>query len=197
MDIKKLLDNFEWSDESAQDSGETAQPESLFAEKILACAESIADYIMNNISIDSCEDNKVITISVPDSIHPLLQERKNTKWTVDSRETVFEVIRGAFISVTDDESYRTQIEEKVNNLFSPPIPVFNLSQQEMEELLKRGSNLSFSNSHSPFRVEWMRLYDDPPMLISTHTMSPFEGVVAKKEEITGGEIVVEIGINSD
>lgn len=195
MDIKDLLDKFEWNNTDEENIDGIPQPEFLVAEKILSCAESIATYILHNLSIDSCEDQRVITIAIPDSIDPLLQERKNTKWSIKSRETVFEVIRGAFISITDNESYKAQIGEKLNKLFSPVAPIFDMSSQEMEEIIKRGSSISNLYSHPDYKVKWMRLYDDPPMLVSTHLI--FNGIVDQKEKVAGGEIIVEIGINTE
>lgn len=185
--IEEKLNSFKWIDE--EDSN-VNQPKSEIASQLLECAYSVAEYVQNNPKVDSLNNN-VISIDIPLSVHNLLAEKRNNKWSADSRDSVFEAIRGCFISVTDDQSYRQRLENKISDKLRKKITELDLEKINKELNECKRSVISFTSDQiEPVKINWMRMYDDSPSSIQVN----FENSSYRQD--IEREIVVEIGLNN-
>ncbi len=182
MDEKEIdkIKSFQWSEEK---DNAAVQPGGEVAKQIIECADQIVEYASANVNLEHYDQNH-LSIPIPLELHPLLKERFNDEWSEVSRENIFELIRGACMIATDSESYRERLENKINTSIFPP-----KSEEEIIEALKSlakeqqiALHSKVGEAHRRYKIEWMRLYDEPSVLT--------------QDGEQGGEIVMEIRLES-
>lgn len=109
---EEKIRNFKWSGE---EDGLVNQPEFDVADKILDCAEAIAEYAVEHIDVLDLQQD-VYHVNVPIEVHPLLQSRYNNDYSDYSRSRVFDLIRSAFIQLWESLGYDGQLKKQISQL---------------------------------------------------------------------------------
>lgn len=156
---KELLADFKWDDVS---ESENPHPYFEMAEDINNCSEKIADYVIESLSLDQWHGEEFIEITVPVSVHPLLEDRFNLEYTDDSRFIVFDLIRARFRLSFDSIAYL--LNERLNEL----LPEKNSEleaffKQEMKRIDENDNKEYRTGAATKVKVKSIDLYDEPMM----------------------------------
>lgn len=118
---ESLIDSFNWGDDSSE--SEVSQPEHETVSKFISCVESLSNYFVKNITVESfrydCEDVLSISLSIPVETNHLLSDRFDTQWSEYSRNQVFQGIQIFFDSYWNEEA-RLGLSTKLDGIVPPP-----------------------------------------------------------------------------
>lgn len=115
---QSMLDNFAWDSE---EESENHQPGFELIESMLECTEASATYILKNLEKKhfSIDNQMKFIIPLNSSIHPLINERWNEEWTMDSRISIIHLFRMLLAQFCQEETYASQLNRRINDVLPP------------------------------------------------------------------------------
>jgi hypothetical protein len=113
---QERVKRFEWDDKKIEE-GEDSQPSSS-TDQVKSCIKAVVVYCCKHMSLnDYTSDSWSLRVQVPSTVHPLLQERFNCSYNLDSRFKEFDKIRADFENSCLHPELKSKLDEKVQRLF--------------------------------------------------------------------------------
>ena len=102
--------------------GPVAQPGYLFADRIMTAAESIADYVVQNLNANHFDGNGNV-FSIPLNLNNgLLASRFDARWSLDSRVRIFDLLEAACAMVCQLGERGRLLDKRIDAVLPPVGP---------------------------------------------------------------------------
>lgn len=122
----QLMDQFQW------DSEDSESEESLITtpENIQQCAIAVVDYVAANIEkgdINATETGGIeITLLIPLTVDPLLEERFNEKWSIESRAEQIDKVKDAIDALVLQAEIKQKLDTSLTKIIPPAQAVWEV-----------------------------------------------------------------------